>query len=125
MVDQVLLSIIRRTYSSILAQQIIGVQPLTSPSGKIFTMRPSSFDFQNAYYKYFLRLNNRRKYQTRLDFEKANYPFIILNNISVIYKSEWKKWMNNSIGEHRYFRIQDRLYFDNKDSIVLYHMMWS
>jgi hypothetical protein len=46
--QQILMPIIRQVYPQLLAQSIVGVQPMTGPVGEIFTMK-ASFKPQSKY----------------------------------------------------------------------------
>lgn len=93
----------------------------------------------SLYYKHFLRLNNRRKQQYTKDFIAAGYPYIVLYKeftlpsgtiISVFGPknwagwADWAVWMDNSIGKYSYFKTGNKVFFENKELLILHQMRW-
>jgi hypothetical protein len=124
-VDPVLIGIIRRVYPQVIANDILGVQNMTAPSGDIFKTRTRYVTgrLNNNHYQNFLRLNNRRKTQRRIDFEKAGYPSVVTT--AAYYTDEWINWMKENIGQHQYFVFGNTVFFENEKLMVLYQLRWS
>ncbi len=122
--DQVLIGIVRKTLPSIIAHDIIGVSPMTAPIASIFSLRAQyvATGRLNNYYRYFLRLNNRRKLQREVDFEKAGYPFVVTT--ADYLAVEWKDWMKENIGQYQYFRFGPTVFFEDKKLLVLFQLRW-
>lgn len=77
--DPVLFSLIRRVYSDTLARNIIGVQPMSGRGGSIFSADrllriTGDVPLGKEHYKYFLRLNNRKRVQTIETLKNSGYP---------------------------------------------------
>lgn len=123
--DPVLIGIVRKYMANVIAHDIAGVQPMTGPSADVFKMRArysGSGRLSNNHYRYFLRLYNRRKYHDFDSFNKAGYPFIVTT--APYISNEWLKWMRENIGQYRYFRFGDTIFFEDQKLIVLYQLRW-
>lgn len=125
--NQILISSIEGILSSAIASQIIGVQPMTGPLSKIFTIRTigtieqSRIIMTKAHYRIFLRLNNRRKSQTEVDLAKANYPYCWIN---YQYKKECIDWCNCQFGMGGYIIGAGRFWFENPNDLSVFKLRW-
>jgi hypothetical protein len=133
---KVLIPRIRRVMPNIIARQIIGVTPMTGPMGGIFGLAghlnperpPGWWDGHKVrmtkdVYKNFLRLNDRKKHQTRQDFIKAGYPWASIRDLD--YNEAVQSWLDDSIGKYRYVVVWDAIFFENKNDHLLYTLRWS
>jgi hypothetical protein len=115
---------IRRIMPNIIAGEIIGVQPMTAPSANIFSLRSKvlRIDMNKLRYKTFLRLNDRKKRQTKADFIKAGYPFVdsIIGSKPFNSKPFIHKWCQENIGENRYIWFGDQFFFENEADKLLF-----
>ena len=106
MVDQpesVLFSIIRRAWPQLIANSIIGVQPITGPAASIFNFR-TRYSYKPGitnvrlrmidpiYFKHFLRLNSRKKSFTPEHIKSVGYPVIELNISQYKLRGEIHNW---------------------------------
>lgn len=79
-VVKVLLPIIRRVMPSIIAQHLVGVQPMTAPTGSIYTLKTrydssdSTILLTREHFKHFLRIYNRRKSHSLNSILDLGYP---------------------------------------------------
>ena len=119
-----------------------GVQPL----GKIkqfwksrtFRININEVKMDNNKYRGFLRLNNRKKYQKRQDFEEAGYfiskipasSFTQFNTpgnsfqTNVIVRSEWRDWCRKNVPDHEYVITNFGVVFVREDVKILFDMIF-
>lgn len=114
--DPVILSIIRRVWPQIIAQSIVGVQPMSFSA--IITMT-------NTMYRYFLRLNNRKSKQTIVNFTKADYPVVWLDYKQQKNRKEILNWCRSvflpgSWATNRH----DVIAFSNENQFTLFKLTW-
>lgn len=124
-----MMPIIRNVMPNIIAQQLIGVQPMSPP--KIFRNslygRPID-DYKKKmtkeHYKVFLRLNDRKKYQKHEDFVKAKYPHAIWkmgNGYATI-----EQWCLEQYGTYNFVMLSNyRVFFENEEDRLLFILRWS
>jgi hypothetical protein len=130
MIVQVLLDSIRRTSAPLLAQSIIGVQPMTS-AGSIFAGRDRSpaevrVRMLKGHYRTFLRLNDRPKTQPLRTFTAAGYPTVSLpiTADAIAYASGANRWCQEQYGQHGYRRIGMTFIFRYETDAMLFKMRW-
>lgn len=118
-VDPVLMPMMRRILPNILAQQIIGVQPMTYPAGNIFGLRENydiNYKIQTTpeLYNTFVRIyNRRRKYVKVREFIQAGYPSVYAD-----MQQGWHNihdWCRANFGPYGYVWFGDRFFFENED----------
>lgn len=88
--DPVLLSLVRKVYPGIIANSIIDAQPMTGYGGSIFSasrLLRVNVPLMKEHYKYFLRLNNRKRYQTIETLKNSGYPHCYTKD--VVSASDW------------------------------------
>jgi Major capsid protein Gp23 len=136
-ISQVILPVIRRVLPTVIANDIIGVQPMTGPTGQIFSLRTRygskskreyynrlKIQLQPGHFKKFLRLYDRRKSTLHDDIVAANYPWIYVND----YKKagEAKLWCIHNLGECGYiFDMRfSRFYFENREDCAMFTLTW-
>jgi hypothetical protein len=79
-VVKVLLPIIRRAMPSIIAHHLVGVQPMSAPTGSIFTLKAryqttgGMILLTRAHFRHFLRVYNRRKSHSFNSIRDLGYP---------------------------------------------------
>jgi len=120
---------------NIIAQQIIGVQPMTGPASSIFRLyrryghmrirgkqgvRPTP-----QQYNQFLRLNNRKRTQSHDELNAAGYPSVFIDLPTGVYYDEVNVWLAEQIGADRFISINARYWFTNKQDAMLARMGWS
>lgn len=123
-VNPVLMPLVQRVMPNIIAQQIIGVQPMTGLSGQIFRagtkhiLTQKKRQMNKEHYKVFLRLNDRKKSQKREDFYRAGYPWV-----DVDLNKNWQemhKWCRDNFGENGYLWFGERFFFENENDRLLF-----
>ena len=131
-VTNTIISILRTTLPRIIANQILSVQPMTGPVGQIFNLRNNSsksatFIVMNkGLYRTFLRLNDRRKYQTSADFNKAKY-FSYTQHWALKYifhDITFKKWCDEQFGQYGYIVDGRTIWFENENDLTAFRMTW-
>jgi hypothetical protein len=134
-ISQVVTTILHRAVPTVVANDIIGVQPMTAPTGQIFSIRYGSkskrkydnrlkIPLQPGHFKKFLRLYDRRKFTLHADIVAANYPWVYVND----YKKagEAKLWCIHNLGECGYiFDMRfSRFYFENREDCAMFTLTW-
>jgi Major capsid protein Gp23 len=132
--DQNMLNMIRRIMPNLLAQSIIGAQPMTGPAGSIFNLRkrygskrirgkqgvrPTPQQFNQ-----FLRLNNRKRTQSHDELNAAGYPSVFIDLPAGVYYEEVNLWLTEQIGADRFISINARYWFTNAQDAMLARMGW-
>lgn len=125
--NKVILPIIRRVMPNAIAQSIIGVQPMTGPTGMIYTMRARYGKYLNKirldkqHYRKFLRLYDRRQFTYHQDILDAGYSFC-----EVAYDPDIVPWCNEQFGKCGYIYdvVYIRFYFENINDQTLFKMRW-
>lgn len=124
--NQVLISLVRNAMPSLMAHQLIGVQPMTGPVGEIFSSRANwpggRVKMEKIHYQHFLRVYNRRsshhpEYLTSLGYQTARLP--IANVIEAI------RWCRNTLKPGSYIRSSKDFWFANDRDYTLFVLKWS
>ena len=127
-INPLLLSIIRKTMPNLIANQIVGVQPMTSNSGlgAFYApyvpqgFKPHRLRFTKANYRHFLRLNDRKTSQTIRDLEQAGYRYQICDRPI----KEIAGWIKETFGD-RTVIFHATIYFAYEEDLTLYLLRWS
>lgn len=123
-VDSVLVSMVRKLTAKIIASDIIGVQPMTSPfklASNYYWEDPTTcVEVKSEIYNVFVRLNNRRRTQSDWDFEQAGYSHV--TGLS----QEQLMWCQQQFGQFGYWknRITHNVWFATESDYYLYIMGW-
>lgn len=126
-----IIPIMRMDIPNLIARFVAGVQPMTELTGSIFGLKPKSskkalFNMHNNYYRWFLRLNNRKTHHTVDEIIKNNYPLIELTKNQFYSRQEIYKWCDQNIGEYRWAHNgYNQLTFCDEKYIVLFKLVWS
>ena len=131
---KILLPKLRAVLPHIIANQIIGVQPMTGPVGQIFSMRyrygHSSLEWgarilmSKELYNKFLRLNNRKIYQKTESIKQAGYPFVRYVGKTFEDHMECIDWCNDIFGKNGYMTFNNEWFFENKEDHALFILTW-
>lgn len=112
---------------NLIAQSILGVQPMTGLTGSIFSMKAQyaatklKIPLNKQHYKKFLRLYNRRKFTYHTDIIDVGY-FMCEK-----YKTEeCIEWCEKNFGKYGfiYDDLFNRFYFENLNDQTLFKMRW-
>lgn len=128
--NSVILPLIRRVMPTVIANQIIGVQPMTGHVGSIFSTngirlyRPPRIKMTNMHYKVFLRLNNRKKSQTADDLLKAKYPYMPFHFTVLDNATDCIEWCDQQFTKYGYILDKGVLWFENDNDVTLFKLRW-
>jgi len=108
---RVLLPVIRRVMHSVIAHNIVGVQPMTGPIGQIFNMKHTYKDLimEKKHYQHFLRLPNRRKQQKIAEISKV-YDYTCIQSDPTKVR-EAKAWCKKNLKEGSWVNLHSRFVF--------------
>ena len=114
--DPVILSIIRRVMPTTIANDIIGVQPMSG-----LNIAPWIMKMEKVHYQHFLRLNNRKKTQKISNIDEAGYTCVKL------YRS-WndpREWCKKNLKPGSYINLHTRFWFAYDRDATLFTLRWS
>ena len=122
--QKVLLPLIRRVMPDIIANDILGVQPMTGPAGAIFGMKPK-YNYERydlvrmtkKHFRHFLRVYNRRathapEYLTSLGYQSINVGY------SKVITA--RQWCNTTLAEGSYAISTNRFWFANDRDATMF-----
>lgn len=135
--DPVILPIIRNVMPTLIAQSIVGVQPMTGPSAQVFKLRkrykllwdgafqPIRYSVAPGVYRHFLRINNRRRTQNDDDLRAAGYASVTLHMQDS--GDEVNAWCRANLGQDTWLRLgRSRTWWFSRDGdAVLFRMVWA
>lgn len=129
--QQVLIAQIRRVMPSIIAQDLIGVQPMTGPTVDIFNTKYNiNRDFNWAgrvilhkeHFNHFLRVYNRRKHHHPDYLTNLGYTKIRLGFYRTVDASEWCR---ETFRHGTYVRSSLDFWFAYERDATLFRLRWS
>jgi hypothetical protein len=129
--DQVLISTIRKVMPNVIANDILGVQPMTGPVSSIFSNAYRNSLRRNVHrgirpereiFNHFLRINNRKKLFVLKDFLDSGYTYVNVNNTQI--GNGTYEWMSLNM-RHRYVCIHNHIFFANEQDKILFLLRWS
>lgn len=139
--SQVLIPLLRRVMPSLIAADIIGVQPMVGPAAGVFSMRaryrwdrmtPRRYPVAREVYRHFLRVNDRRRTQNGDDLAAAGYASVTLPwwqdpRDGLVDDGTIDQWCDQQLGRHAWLRFpRDRTWwFSLDDDAVLFRMVWA
>lgn len=121
----VLIPIVRRVMPHVIANSIAGVQSMADAGG-IFSMGYTDrflrkIPVSKGRYNTFLRLYNRRKTQSLVDFANAGYPRV---NVARMHMFKARDWCDEQFGKDGYVSWLDAFFFENEEDATLFKMRW-
>jgi hypothetical protein len=128
---QVLLPIIRRVMATQLANDIIGVQPMTGPAGGIFSLKPTYYPITvkltKDHYRYFLRVYNRRQYHTVDYIDSLGYPVVKLTrrDDGVFDAMNARVWAIQNLKSGSYISSGAKFWFAREKDHTLFLLRWT
>lgn len=126
-----MVSLIRRVWPQIIANSIIGVQPILGKAGRIFKLKEkySRWQFKmvdKRYFKEFLRLNDRRRCFSVEAIKKAGYPLIELNDDQEDQMQEIVEWCAANIGKYKFIHNDyDLIAFSDEHHATMFRLAWN
>lgn len=131
--NPVIIPILRRVMPNLIAQDIIGVSPMTGPAASVFKLRAKyryrslRYPVEPDVYRHFLRINNRRRTQNDEDLRAAGYASVTLPIGVDYFPTRIDAWCDANLGRHTWLRLgQPRTWWFSRDhDAVLFRMVWS
>lgn len=123
--NPVILPIIRRVMPSIIANDILGVQPMSGPVGNIFSMRGTwhgTLVMQKHHFHHFLRVYNRRKNHSGSYLDSLGYQRIALGYSKV---GGARQWCKDTLKHGSYLISINEFWFAYDRDATLFMMRWS
>jgi len=123
--QKVILPLIRRVMPNIIAQQIIGTQPMSDSAGTIFGMRANwggRVVLTKEHYRHFLRVYNRRKHHHPDYLTGLGYPHIRISIGDVIAA---ERWCRVTFKKGSYVRSLPDFWFANERDAMLFSLRWA
>lgn len=135
--NPVIIPILRRVMPTLIANSIVGVAPMTAPSAQLSKLRkkfrirwegafrPVRYRVAPEVYRYFLRINNRRRTQSSEDLDVAGY-----HAVSGIPWTSWEpadEWCTTQLEPHSWLRFpgEARWWFSRESDAVLFGLVWA
>ena len=120
----ILLPLIRRVLPNIIARDLVGVQPMTEPTGSIFnsTRTLDNLIMQKEHFGHFLRVYNRKKYHSINDVAALGYPII---KIGVLDAISAKNWCKENLKPGSFVCVNTRFCFAYDRDATLFTLRWS
>lgn len=105
--NKTLIPIIRNIYPTLLAQDIINVQPMTSPSGEIFDL-------------------SRPKYKITTSESPTDWKYLLqFTGFDLDFRNEATKWIVESFSKDRYNKINNyEFQFKRESDINWFKLRW-
>lgn len=115
-----LLPMIRNVMPSIIANDIIGVQPMTNPY-------PVTVKLTKDHYRYFLRVYNRRRFHTVDYIDSLGYPSVKLTrrDDSDYDALKARVWSINNLKQGSYIHRGSTFWFAREKDYTLFLMRWT
>jgi hypothetical protein len=110
---------------TIIAQDIIGVQPMSGPIMDILTSKTGYSGrvvLLKKHFKYFLRIYNRRKHHHPDYITSLGYTKFRVRYSDVI---EAKDWCKKTFKPGSYIRSMNDFWFANERDALLFSLRWS
>lgn len=120
--QKVILPIIRRVMPTIIAQDIMGVQPMSGPIMDVLTHGYSGrVVLTKLHFAHFLRIYNRRKHHHPDYITSLGYTKFRIRYSDVIYAKEWCK---KTFKPGTYIRSMNDFWFANERDAFLFSLRW-
>lgn len=125
----VILPVIRRLLPHVVANDIIGVQPMTATAAQIHTIKtrydsPSLYNvaLTKDHFKHFLRVYNRKKYHNFDDITALGYTTIDINAFNMISA---RQWCRKTLKPGSFVCSNARFCFAYERDYTLFMLRWS
>ena len=108
---------------NIIAQQILGVQPMTAPVGQIFssTWTLDHIKMQKEHFQHFLRAYNRKKYHRSDDVAALGY---IMTKVSALNAVKAKNWCKQNLKPGSFVCVNTRFCFAYERDAMMFSLTW-
>lgn len=128
---KVILPVIRRVMPQIIAQDIIGVQPMTGPTMSIRQLKARygetgrvgmDIPMLKQHYKHFLRVYNRRKFQPSVYLTSLGYQKVTVEFGNTVPATRWCK---EHLKAGSFVRSFNDFWFAYDRDATLFSLRWS
>jgi hypothetical protein len=122
----VLLPIIRRTLPNIIANDIIGVSPMTGPTAGIFGLRNGWYGrvvFTKNHFRHFLRVYNRRTHHHPDYLHSLGYPHYKVSR-RVFDFMDARDWCKDTLVPGSWVSSSNNFWFANHADYVMFKLVW-
>lgn len=121
MANQVLVPLIRNVMPNIIANSIISGQDMSNAFEDIMVSK-GTWALQKEHFRYFFRVNNRKKYHRIGDIAALGYPMAKAN---ILYVSKAKQWCRDNLKPGSYVTVMNCFCFANKNDYLIFTLKWS
>lgn len=118
--DPVLISNIRKVLPQLIANEIVGVQPMGEVYDAFSSWSQTAY-MQKVHYQHFLKLYNRKKYHRLSDLENAGYPVF---KVDVLDSVVAKEWCQQNLREGTWVRCMSRFAFAYESDAARFSLVW-
>lgn len=122
------LDIVRRVMPTVIANELVGVQPMTGPVTTIFGSKsnwPGRVRMTKSHYGHFLRVYNRRKTHHPEYLTKLGYHTVNLQNISVARSiQDVKTWCDDTFQKGAVVASFYDFWFAYEQDYLMFKMRW-
>ena len=122
----VLLPIIRRVMPSIIANDIIGVAPMTGPVGDIFGRWSGWYGrvkLTKDHFRHFLRVYNRRTHHHPDYLHSLGYPHVKVSRRMFLY-TDAVDWCDHTLARGSWVNSFNNFWFANHADYVMFKLTW-
>ena len=122
----VLLPIIRRVMPNIIANDIIGVAPMTGPVGDIFGLRNGWYGrvkLTKEHFRHFLRVYNRRTHHHPDYLHSLGYPHVKVSRRMFLY-TDAVDWCDHTLARGSWVNSFNNFWFANHADYVMFKLTW-
>jgi len=124
--NSVLLPIIRRVLPTLIAHEIIGVQPMVGPAAGIFGLKNGwrgRVKLTKDHYRYFLRVYNRRVYHHPEYLTSLGYLHVKVSRRDDLY-SQALDWCYDNLKNGSWVCSHTDFWFANNEDALAFKMCW-
>lgn len=132
LVNPVLLPIIKRVMPAIIAQQVIGAQPMTAPLAQKYALNAryglkngwsGRIYFEKEHFNHFLRVYNRRQRHHPEYLTSLGYPHVKLL-IPSTEKYAAEQWCIDTLKPGTWVRAYADFWFATQDDATMFTLRW-
>ena len=118
--NQTLISVLRKSLPQIIANEIVGVQPMGGEYN-LYRYWSNTAVMKKVHYQHFLKLYNRKKSHRLSDLEEAGYP---VYKIDILDSVEAKEWCQKNLREGTWVRCMQRFSFAYQSDAARFSLVW-
>ena len=122
----VLLPFIRRVMPNIIANDILGVSPMTVPTAGLFGLKNGWYGrvkFTKNHFRHFLRVYNRRTHHHPDYLHSLGYPHHKVSRRIFNYMDA-RYWCEDTLAPGSWLNSFNDFWFANHDDYVMFKLVW-